>query len=309
VRGIFPHRRVISSGGGAPPLDEIIFRADFSDSQPPGADEPFQYNFTFKYPATDVVFAHLATGAYDGGPACQITVLDGTGGNATDGWGFEGTDWTNFCTAASSGTSFFVRFTYSNPSGQLWAYSNKLMIFGSEDGRSVVFQRYAPTSGFNCTLGGGGGGTLNNPPDFGFDGSVTTWDHASVDDEYYGLDITQNVSTNGAGPILIGNAGSEKPVGSGIPADGIYHIQIQVTIGASGVAAYRIWSNNNTQGSPDQALTTGFAISVTDFTTLDHTGFVGMVFGDEGTTISGNYSWIFHRFEVGETFDSTWYPS
>jgi hypothetical protein len=283
----------------APPPEEIIFRANFTT---PGVD--FGYNFPIPLFDDMLIPTHLPTGAYNGGPACLMTAPEGALCNGSGGWGIDNHPaWEDFCQNKVNGTRLYVRLTYQEPVGNIWdRYANKMMDIGEDTARTIIWQEQAPKSDRDYGLGATG----YTPVDYGFDPSVTTWDHASVVDKFISITMSQGTSTNGAGPILIGDTADPNPGGLAFPPSGVYHIQFELRYGTSGTAAYKIWSNNNVFASPTRSKTTGFALDHTDPRTRFMLG--SSAFGDDGDSMDTDISWIFSRFEAGTTFDPTWFP-
>ena len=273
----------------------IYFSEDFDT--PVGT--PVVYSFADFYAGRGSTWdvEHAAGEGYGGGGAGRWI---SPAGSVQTAWGLGAQISHTF----ALGDEFFVRVRYKQDAGQYgWSgdNGNKLFLFGSNTGvesRVIGFQRN-PVDNIDFALGGA---PNSDPPDYGFDPSVTTWGHASVSGRYVGFDISKGVggSGSGAGPAFIPPAGDALA-----PADGWHHIQYAARSGDATTSRLRIWHNNNTEGSPTRQL-----LGVDGG--LGNEGWGGGAFFIIGASWGNSHpediSFLIDDFELGDTFDSTWYP-
>lgn len=239
---------------------------------------------------------HSATGGWNGTGASHWFAFEKVG-IAQMTWGLGAQIPGTF----STGDAIYIRFRYKQDTGQYgWNGAdngNKLILMGNGNGRVIIFQNQPNSLDFNL-----GGAANSNPPDYGFNASITTWAHASVAGKYIGIDMSKGVGGNGtgAGPLFVPPVGDAQG-----PADGWHHIQMRAISGDATNSRFSLWHNNNTEASPtrdNQGIDGGL-----DTTDWGANNFI-IIGGSWGNDRAATVSWLIDDFVVARSFDSAWDP-
>ena len=282
-----------------------------SNFNTPGADN--HYGFEWIRPG-DGNWTHdfMPTGGYNGSGAAHVRILAGRE-QYNLGWTIPPLNRT-----FNMGDSIFIRFRIRFDDDQRWLGrqgKNKFLMFGNAgppQSRVIIYQN-PPNDSLGCTLGQVD--YLNNTGPFPWAttqylGLTGSWFNAPLYGNFGSMEPYVNINWIGncAPPSLVtyGNRPSPPAPGpnSAAPVNGWYHFQLQVTSGNPGGGAYRVWVNNNTNGSP-----TSRQIGLIDGIGVSGWGNAQNYLGGYiDTAPATSMGYRLDDFQIGPTFDPNWYP-
>jgi hypothetical protein len=285
------------------------FRADFN-----GTGGLYNFANRFAQSATTWTTDHRATGGWNGSGGAHVVVK---GCNASTGrpcntsenqfnigWQTPAIPWT--------GTTGFYRFRIKFDPNTVFtpgAFGAKFTLHGSSGSNRWIDHLMPPYANNGCTIG------FESYSFMGWTPPASQWHQASHwglpafsrgAGPYAGFNPNVNIGWSCAPAALVhgSDVPAVKPQNNGAaPVDGWYHRQVQVITGAAGQAGFRTWMNNNNQSAPSsERVNLPEALSAS---ALNQGVYVG---GYWGIGQSQDIGFVIDDFEVGPTFDPTWYP-
>ena len=320
--GFFFGAAAALTGGAALAQSAPWFRADFNNLNESGSN---LYNFSNRYgqSATTWQTAHTTNGGWMGSGAPHINVFSCTGGAGCNTAEHQfNIGWTTPAIGHSRaiGDPMFIRFRIKlDPTSRfvLDQMGAKFILFGRSSGTPNsrwIIHLLPPKENQGCTLG------FESYSYFPYTPPAFTWvtaqqfrlptDFGAANGHrFVGFQSSVNIGWSCVPSVLLAPSDQAAPVpkpqSRGEPAlQGWTHLQFQATSGLPGLAAFRIWANNNNQSLPS-----------TERTNLpDGLGVEGWTGGVEvggywGTGQTGTIGFIIDDFEIGPTFDPTWFPA
>jgi len=296
------------------------FRANFENLNQTGAGN---YNFAGKYNQSTSTWAtdHQSTGGWNGSGGAHVRVFGCPGGACSGdshqmnvGW-YTGPIGTPLGRAWQLGDTAFIRFRIKfDPNTAFAGFGAKFILWGntgtSPNSRWII-HLWPPYENGGCSLG------FESYSYMGWTPPSSMWWQASQ----WGLPAFPRNSTNRFGgftsnvnigwscnPAVLVHGSTQspavKPQNTGAaPVNGWYHMQFQATSGANGTADFRTWANNNSQSTPSSQ-----RIDMPDGLGVQGWDQGINVVGYWGTEYDGEIGFTIDDFEIGPSFDPTWYP-
>jgi hypothetical protein len=280
----------------------VYTRMDFNSSS---------YNAAYSYPEDGWHADHLPTGGWNGTGGAHVVMHAG----ATQynfGWVTQGLG-----RSFAIGDSVYIRFRikYDENMRASTAWGNKFIMMGntgtSPNSRIIVYMN-PPHDSRGCTLGftqNGSNPAWAVPSYYGISVSGNSFFNSNVQSMVWSLAPHVNIGWECAPPVLQtvpSNPLGARPGSSGSAAasNGWYHIQIYAQSGGPGQGAFKTWANNNNGGAPTSqqiGLPNGLGVNGWQ----NGASFGGYMDNNTPTT---NLGYTIDDFEIGGTFDSSWYP-